>query len=285
MKHVLSFSSASDTPVLYLREHLEEGKLDLAPGSEQRFSFSPQRVCTGYKTDTSRHPCSNRAVHVKQCPACSFKDVARVYTVGDFSLYPHLHEQLDEEKYVLYLAQFGADITKLGLTRRSRVTDRWREQGADLAVAIMEFDGPDDAYPAESFIQNMHDVAGAVRGSQKIKRISFDQGKARAKLEAALASLRTDPKLESNWDESPILDLSPFYPQVSNPEIVDFVGGTVLGAKGGWLFYAGPSGQHYGVDMHEKTGKFLLPPPENEYAAATGETAAPLPASVLQRRL
>ncbi len=263
MKHVLSFSSAGANPLLYLRENGQAQTLELTRGREQRFSFSPQRVCTGYKTDEGSHPCANHAANVRQCPTCQYKDVARVYTVGDFSLYPQLHEQLQEEKYVLYLAQFGADITKLGLTRRSRLNDRWKEQGADLAVAVMEFDGPDEAYPAENYIHYAHDVAGAVRATQKFKRLQFDQQKARSKLEIALAALRADPKLSSAWCEGEIIDLSSHYPSVSNPELVDFVGGDILGAKSGWLFYAGPSGQHYGVDMHAQSGKFLLPAPEN----------------------
>lgn len=267
MRHILSFSSAEASPKLFVRENGQEQTLELAPHSEHRFSFSPTRVCVGYKTDAGWKSCSNSAVHVRQCPACQYKDVARVYTVGDFSLYPHLHDQLEKEKYILYLAQFGADITKVGLTRRSRVHERWREQGADYAAVILEFDGPDDAYPAEQMLQSAYDVVGSVRASQKIRRIQFDREKARSRLQALLGKMRADETLSAYWAESPVADLSPHYPEVLLPELVDFVGGTVLGAKGAWLFYAGPSGQHYAVDMHHKAGHFLLPPSDGEFGS------------------
>ncbi|MFH1095214.1 MAG: DUF2797 domain-containing protein [Candidatus Micrarchaeota archaeon] len=255
MKHVLSFSSASARPRLSLREDGLNEELELC--GEHYFSFSPSRACIGYKGDGDWHSCANRAMNVRQCPQCQYKDVARVYTVGDFSLYPHLHDTLSAEKYIIYLAQFGADITKVGLTRRSRLDARWREQGADFAAAILEFDGPDDAYPAEQLLQNSLDVVGAVRGTQKFKRLHFEREKAKAKLARAVQAIQSDVKFDSYRAECQITELAAHYPAVSNPEPVDFVGGRILGAKGAWLFFEGPSGQHYGVDMHSQVGHFV----------------------------
>lgn len=257
MKHLLQFSSAGPKPWVLSRVsgQMEERELE----GEQYFSLSPTRACVGYKDDVGWKACINHAVNAKQCPACQYKDVARVYTVGDFSLYPQLHGQLAAEKYVIYLAQFGADITKVGLTRRSRVRSRWREQGADFAVELLEFDGPDHAYPAEELLMNRFDVVGAVRATQKIKRVHFDAAKARARLEGTLARIKAEFSSQPAWAEGEVVDLSAHYPRVENPEVVDFVGGEVMGAKGAWLFYAGPSGQHYAVDMHAAVGRFMLP--------------------------
>jgi len=256
MKHALSFSSCEDVPAALVRENSRIETLKLS--GEQNFSFSPDKYCIGYKTDTDEYKqCRHGAAHVRQCPNCAAKDVARVYTVGDFSLYPHLKGRLDEEKYIIYLAQFGVDITKVGLTRRSRYQKRWREQGADFAIALLEFDGPDHAYPAEQYLQNLFGFRNSVQARQKISRISFDSKKARETLEAAAQKVLASPQVESYLTGEKITDLSAYYPKVSNPEAVDYVQGKVLGAKGHWLFFEGPSGLHYTCNINAHIGKFL----------------------------
>ena len=257
MKHLLQFVPG-EHPALLLRSNGEVEDIKLE--GEQRFSFSPGRACVGFKSDKGWHACSNRAVNVRQCPTCQYRDVARVYTVGDFMLYPHLHDELAKEKYVLYLAQFGADLTKLGLTRLSRLNERWREQGADLAVALLEFDGPDEAYGAEMVLQERYDLVNAVRANQKLSRLHYDKQKARVRLESVLSRMREDPALASCWAGGEITDLSGLYPQVRDPEQVEFVGGKILGSKGAWLFYEGPSGQHYTINLNAQTGRFLQTP-------------------------
>jgi hypothetical protein len=255
MKHILQFSSANDEPELYVRESGLEQTLKLT--GEQNFSFSSTKACIGFKTDVDRKSCKRGAMNIKQCPTCQYRDVARVYTVGDFTLYPHLHEQLDTEKYVIYLAQFGSDITKVGLTRRSRFRQRWKEQGADLAVALLEFDGPNQAYPAEQALHSMFDLTQAVRVNQKIKRLQFDKEKALARLTDYFEQVRRNDSISPYLTDEKIEDLSSFYPNVFNPEPVDFVGGKVLGAKGQLLLFEGPTGQHYAVNMSAQVGRFL----------------------------
>ena len=268
MKHLLQFVPGEHCSLL-TRSHGETESIKLE--GEQRFGFSATRACVGYKSDKGWHACSNRAVNVRQCPTCQYRDVARVYTVGDFTLYPQLHEELSSEKYVLYLAQFGADLTKLGLTRLSRLNERWREQGADLAVALLEFDGPDEAYGAETVLQERYDLANAVRANQKLSRLHYDKTKARARLESVLARMRDDPALASYWAGGQITDLSSLYPAVQNPEQVEFVGGSVLGSKGAWLFYEGPSGQHYTINLNAQTGRFLHAPQDTEKNESSGQ--------------
>lgn len=268
MKHLLQFVPGEHCSLL-LRSNGETESLKLE--GAQRFGFSAGRACVGYKGDEGWHACSNRAVNVRQCPTCQFRDVARVYTVGDFTLYPQLHEELSKERYVLYLAQFGSDITKLGLTRRSRLAERWREQGADLAVALLEFDGPDEAYGAEVVLQERYDLANAVRANQKLSRLHYDKSKARARLESVLARLRDDPALASYWAGGEITDLSSLYPSPHDPEVVEFVGGRIFGSKGAWLFYEGPSGQHYAINLNAQTGRFLHTPQDTGKSGSFGQ--------------
>lgn len=256
MKHALSFSSAKE-PVLFIREGGEACEYIMQ--GEQSIWFSEDLFCIGYKGgDNGWTPCSHGSRYTKQCNSCQSKDVARVYTVGDFTLYPELHEQLSKEKYIIYLAQFGADITKVGLTRRSRMLERWKEQGADFAIPVLEFDGPDDAYPAEQLLQSLYDVVGAVKVAQKIKRLQFDSSKARQKISSIASEINENPSFSNFLTGDKLVDLSSSYSKISNPEIVDFIGGKILGAKGQWLFFEGPSNLHYGINMNQQVGRFLV---------------------------
>jgi len=256
MQHILQFSSSEDTPIMLLRE---KGEITSRPlKGEQNFSFSPIKACVGYKKMGEKwEKCTHGSLNVRQCPQCQFKDIARCYTVGDFSLYPELKEELDSHKYIIYLAQFGEDITKVGLTRRSRYMQRWREQGADFAIALLEFDGPDQAYPAEQFISYKFHFTSAVRASQKIKRINFDSKKAKEKLQQAADEVLCAPQTEQFRTDEKIVDLSEFYPKIKSLEKSDFVGGKILGAKGQWLFYENPSGQHYASNINSQISRFL----------------------------
>ncbi len=260
MKHILGFSSA-EHPKLIFREDGKVGEQTFE--GETRLGFTPSLACIGYKSDVAHHACPNRALNAKQCPTCQFQDVARVYTVGDFTCYPNLYDECQKETYVLYVAQFGADLTKLGLTRQMRMHTRWKEQGADFAAPLLSFQGPDDAYKAEQLLQHTFDLANAVMMRQKISRLKFDKSKAEAKLAKIVERVKSNPAFSSHLYESiSIHDLSSHYPNVENPEIVDFIGGEIMGAKSDWLFFEGASGQHYAINMRQQIGRFATLPQE-----------------------
>ncbi|MFH1306061.1 MAG: hypothetical protein ABIH83_00185 [Candidatus Micrarchaeota archaeon] len=73
-----------------------------------------------------------------------------------------------------------------------------------------------------------------------------------------MEKIRNHPSIEQFWIGEKLIDLSKYYPKLSNPEITQFVGGKILGAKGQFLFYQGPSGLHYGVNMNQKIGNFIM---------------------------
>lgn len=258
MKHLIGFSSAS-VPKATWRESGTVSDSELS--GFLRMGFSAQLACIGYKSDTAFHQCPNRALNAKQCPTCQFQDVARVYTVGDFTCYPHMYGECQKETYVLYLAQFGSDLTKLGLTREFRMETRWKEQGADFAAPLLQFDGPDDAYKAETLLQHTFDLANSVMMRQKITRLKFDRQKAEARLSGILERVKSNPAFAPHlYGDARVHDLSKHYPKVENPEIVDFIGGEILGTKSDWLFFEGPSGQHYASNMRRQIGRFATEP-------------------------
>ncbi|WP_372494494.1 DUF2797 domain-containing protein [Actinoallomurus purpureus] len=92
------------------------------------------RRCTGVWNGSRRIACPT-ATEVPekgtdaQCPACAAGDrgraLARDATLGD-----------DDRTYALYLAWFGAELLKVGLTAADRGRDRLLEQGAITAILL-----------------------------------------------------------------------------------------------------------------------------------------------------
>ncbi|MCX8163517.1 MAG: DUF2797 domain-containing protein [Candidatus Micrarchaeota archaeon] len=258
MKHVLNYSCAEEVPTLFIREKNEVYSLELK--GKLVLNFSEEFLCVGYKDDKELYrPCPLGQINTSQCPLCKKKDVANVYTVGDFSYYPNLKEVLAKEKYVLYLAQFGEDITKLGLTRRSRYLKRWKEQGADFASVIAEFEGPEIVYEFENYLQQRFNFNNSVRSIQKLARLNFDKEKAFLKIKEAKERLNADFSIKTFLVDEDIYDLSSFYPKIFNPTLSSnlSIEGEILGAKGQWLFFKNIE-KVYAFNLSKVVGKLLL---------------------------
>jgi hypothetical protein len=257
MKHILNFYF-SGGPLLTFREQ-EEVTEEHIKGNIH-FRFSDMRACTGYRTEETYLPCPNNCINCRQCPSCSYRDVSRVYTVGDFSQHPKMYEKLKQETYCIYLAAFGADIIKAGLTRKERLPDRWLEQGADMAVSILEFDGPDKAYPAERLLHDHFDFRNAVQTRTKIKKLAEDAPKdAKNNLEEAISQIKSSGFFSNASLGAHIADLSPRYPKWDNPsEEFELAEGEMEGCKGQLLFFRDADGRQKFVNMRSKISSFII---------------------------
>lgn len=105
-----------------------EARRRAAPGERISWLLAVPRACTGVWTGSARRPCpAGTAIPPDgtdpQCPACARADrgrqIARDAVPGD-----------DGREYLLYLAWFGPDLVKVGLTAAGRGRDRLLEQGA-----------------------------------------------------------------------------------------------------------------------------------------------------------
>lgn len=256
MKHILNYCTSEDVPYLVVKEGNEIFSFPLM--GKLVLNFSPEVLCTGYKDDKEIfRPCPLGQLHVSKCPTCKRLDIANVYTIGDFTYYPHLKETLSKEKYVLYLAQFGEDITKVGLSRRSRYLKRWREQGADFATIIAEFEGPDMVYEFESYLQQRYNFSNSVRSSQKLTRLNFDKEKAYEKIKKSKELLFNDFSIKNFLVDEEIYDLTFSYPKVFNPKISNSIEGEALGSKGQWFFFKDRE-NFYALNLSKVLGHFLL---------------------------
>jgi hypothetical protein len=258
-RHLLRFYSGEGKPTLIHRE--EEGDsasnvsgLELSGDCD--ISFSDRLACIGFRTPGGYKKCPNSAIHTRQCPTCSALDMSRAYTKGDFSGFPSLYEEAKKQEYVLYLAGFGEDIVKCGVTRKERFEHRMREQGADFGCIVASYIGPDEIYKAESSLQSRFNFANAVRLAQKMRRLEFDSSLARDGFATHVEIVRSSGLLPDFTPE--ILDFSAFYPKVERVASTESILGTILGAKGELLlFRSNQSGRHFAINMRRKVGAFF----------------------------
>ena len=85
------------------------------------------------------------------------------------------------EAHVVYVAMFRPDIFKIGVAKASRLNDRLREQGADIAAVMDYLPDGERARRKERELQRGYGVKGNVRSSQKQhvdKELDWDAWKA-----------------------------------------------------------------------------------------------------------
>lgn len=252
MLHLLRFYSGEGKPMLVSRHKGGIEAVEL--GSREDIIFSEQFACIGYRTPDAYSACPNGALHCRQCPTCIARDVSKVYTVGDFSGFPGVYEEAKKEEYCLYLAQFGEDITKCGVTRKERFEERMREQGADFGCIIASFMGPDDVYGAEEAVQSRFSFANSVRMEQKIRRLVFDKGAAMESFKSAVEMVGASGVLPDFIPS--ILDFSSHYPRLHSPHRTYSILGEILGAKGEILLFKSDGGREFAVNMRAQVGSF-----------------------------
>ena len=253
MPQLLRFYSGEGKPTLLSRENGDVQQLELAKSED--IAFSSHRACIGFRTPDGYRECKNGAINIKQCPTCSYLDMAKAYTVGDFSGYPSLYEEAKKEEYALYLAGFGEDIIKCGVTRKERFSERMREQGADFGCIIATYLGPDEVYNAEHALQSRFSFANSVRISEKMRRLAFDRNAARENFSSASEMVRSSGVLP---DFSPkITDFTHHYPQVRSVHATHSVLGEILGAKGEILLFKSAGGREFAVNIRQQVGHFF----------------------------
>ncbi|HIH18545.1 TPA: DUF2797 domain-containing protein [Candidatus Micrarchaeota archaeon] len=255
MPHLLRFYSGEGKPTLLSRQDGEVAPVELEPGKQEDVDFSEKKACIGYRAPEGYLPCVNKAINVSQCPACNYLDMSKAYTVGDFSGYPSLYEEAKKEEYCLYLAGFGEDIIKCGVTRKERFEMRMREQGADFGCIVATYTGPDEIYQSEHALQYKFNFNNAVRMAEKMRRLVFDKNTARENYSSAVELVRSSGVLPDFIPN--IIDFSGHYPRMTSPNLTYSVIGEILGAKGEILLFRSQGGREFAVNMRTKTGHFF----------------------------
>jgi len=143
---------------------------------EQTLSLSfdtSQRFCTGWRDmeASERHPCpEQKAIDSKYetCPACQQRTGFNpaFYNAATVS---EQQEKRNQLPHALYLAYFGGNVVKIGITLGSRVTSRLLEQGARSAIVLEEFASANIARQHEATIARLDGIFETISVQRKLK--------------------------------------------------------------------------------------------------------------------
>lgn len=237
-------------------------RLRLEPGSRLSFQVLRGRYCTGYIRLSGRRgrggavdfwrerrrcPQEAEVSRGTQCPSCAANDVVRPCLRcdgGSCVAHPELSRVCGSETYYVYLATFGGETVKAGVSNGRRVVKRWVEQGANAAIRVLVGNGR-EARRYERRIQEDLGALNHVFSGQKMDpvRRRNDIGAAVELLERFRGSVHDAFPEENHFHEEPQV-LLPLYglPEFDKRPVKLSVknrlqaSGTVLGVKGPILF-------------------------------------------------
>jgi len=259
---------------------LDDGysRLSLDPGSEFAFRVLDGRFCIGYTGLSSRgdghldawrehRPCPNgrdveRGVRCRDCSSVDAMQACLRCNGTACSAPPEVRRACEASTAYVYLASFGDGRVKAGVSRGRRVLKRWVEQGADVALRVLEGDGM-EVRRFESRIQRELGALSHVRSSTKVDpvRRQADVDAAVALLEAFRGKVHDLFPRQSHFNEDPQV-IIPLY------RLPDFdkrplrlrvragleASGTVLGVKGPVLFME-MNGLPYSLQLNRVLGR------------------------------
>lgn len=232
-------------------------------GKRLGMKFSDSVLCTGYQTLDTGNPklktysrCPHRLKGRKQCNHCRHRDISKVYTRLDFEGYEEMREDYTHQEFSVYLAAFGNEIIKCGVTRSGRVEVRTHEQGADYWAELMRFENAEEAYDAEIELQNRFSLGNFVRNDTKLGLLG--KPKSPEALENKIKEIKSSDIFEkrgSDFCGSAIRENH--YPVPDKFDIAYSVDGLVTGSKSQLLFYE-KDGNHFVVPMYRMIGRVFL---------------------------
>ena len=240
--------SLNEKPTLRLQKN--ETFIDFSPlGHTFTMAFDiSQKHCTGWRdiTNGGQHPCpTGQLVDAKyeQCPACQQRTGFNPAFYHANSVSPQ-QEARNNEPHILYLAHFGAQLIKVGISHAKRERTRLLEQGARSAVILDHFPTAHIARQYEAKIAALPGFVETVQLRKKIDLVSqtYTPDDAAKELTAAIANIESN--LNVRFNSSEIVNLDGIYfpdntPNLSYAHATDkelLVSGTCMGQLGSILF-------------------------------------------------
>lgn len=248
LKHV-GFSKEEE-PILVLQR--DAALTTLAPlGRTLSLAFdTSQRFCAGWfdMQSSTDHPCpENAAVPSKyeQCPACQKRTGFNPAFYHATSL-SEQQEKRNQEPHFLYLAHFGAGVTKVGISYAGRGNSRLLEQGARSALVLETFPTANIARSYEARIAALPGIAETVQLKKKLTELQKPYDAAAAASELAAARTRIEAQLQTSFVKNGTLHLDPSYFPKTAPSLTDsfdcsgqsLISGQATGMLGTLLFCA-----------------------------------------------
>jgi len=249
--HLISFLPVPEAGLIFWeRDEVSEFTL---LGKNISMKFSDSVLCTGYREQEKHNKCLHKMRGSKQCNYCKYRDIAKVYTRLDFEGFEEMKEEYTHQEFSVYLAAFGKEIIKCGVTRSERVDIRTHEQGADFWAELMRFDNGEKAYDAEIELQNRFDLRNFVRNDMKLKLLG--QPKSSLALESKIKEIKSSGILADKLCDSGIKEN--VYPVPESFDVAYSIDGLVTGSKGNLLFYKKEE-THFVVPMQQMVGRVFL---------------------------
>jgi hypothetical protein len=120
-----------------------------------------KRTCIGKWQAGVYHSCDNEEIPV--CGSCREFNPCAMCSGTCLK-----DEKTCLEEHAVYLAMFRPDIFKIGVAKASRLDDRLREQGADVAAVVDYVVDGELARSRELELQKRYKIKGTVRNSEKM---------------------------------------------------------------------------------------------------------------------
>lgn len=240
--------SKTEEPLLSLQK--ENIFIDLEPvGKTPTLKFdTSKRYCIGWHdiTNGGSHVCPDANIvdaKYEQCPACQ-KRTGFNPAFYNTTTVSSQQETRNLEPHILYLAYFGADIIKVGISHAARGNSRLLEQGARSALILDTFPTAHIARQYEAKIASLQGIAETVLLSKKVAALSKPYNSVDARATLLATKSRAEEELKTTFSSVDVLHLDNRFFPTGTPSLDtiydatshNLISGKVRGMVGSLLF-------------------------------------------------
>lgn len=207
-----------------------------------------QRYCVGWRdmTEGVRHTCPNKQTVLpkyEQCAACQSRTGFNpaFYHASTVSTQ---QEARNLEPHILYLAHFGSEVIKVGISHAKRGRTRLLEQGARSALILDELPSAHIARQYEAQIATVPGIAESIQLRKKATLLATQYDHVAAIKELNDMKQTIETKLAITFSNNEVASLDSLYFPHSAPQLPDahsvadrhFISGQGTGMMGSLLF-------------------------------------------------
>jgi len=251
--HLISFRADKEPRLVFWNNEQVES-LGLQ-GKELNMKFSDYLLCTGFQELETYTKCPHKLKGMKQCGYCKHRDITKVYARLDFEGFEELKEEYVKQDFSVYLASFGTEIVKCGVTKSERLETRLWEQGADHWAELMTFNDGNEAYAMETTIQQKFRLHDFVRNDTKLELLN--KPKSPDALRMKIEEIKACTDFRDKLCDSEIKINGNIFPVPESFDVSYSINGKVTGSKGQLLFFENDE-KSFVVPMNKMAGRVFL---------------------------
>lgn len=186
-------------------------------GDKVSYEFRVDKTfCVGWRdiTHNISYVCPESSIGQAECRRCQISTGFNPAFYNSNSV-SAAQVQRNLEPHYLYLADYGSDKVKVGISHHARFLARLLEQGARSAIIAERFPTANVARQYEKLISNLPDFCESFRSDTKLKllRQPYDFDGSKSRLNYAIHLI--DRILSLDIDKTEIIDLSSYYGDLS----------------------------------------------------------------------